>query len=84
MRCSRLGEGRLRGGDHDVLLKRLRGRVAEQTSLDRIIDVLDLLGSIFFLVAAILAFFVPSPAVPPPPVSGDGPPFSGRLYTDAK
>ncbi|MGE5592900.1 MAG: hypothetical protein ACM3X3_04340 [Betaproteobacteria bacterium] len=67
-----------------MLLKRLRGRVAEQTSLDRIIDVLDLLGSIFFLIAAILAFFVPSPAVPPPPVSGDGLPFSEGPHTDAR
>lgn len=61
-----------------MLFGRLRGKIAEQTSLDRIIDVLDLLGSIFFLIAAILAFFVPRPAPSPPPVSGSGP----RLPTD--
>ncbi|MGE5586130.1 MAG: hypothetical protein ACM309_11485 [Bacillota bacterium] len=61
-----------------MLFGRLRGKIAEQTSLDRIIDVLDLLGSIFFLIAAILAFFVPRPGPSPPPVSGSDP----RLPTD--
>lgn len=47
----------------------LRHLTQQQASLSTIIDVLDLVGSLLFLIAAILAFLVPAPAPPVTPVS---------------
>jgi len=52
-----------------MLFARLRGRIVQQPSLDTIVKILDLVGSLLFLIAAILAFFVPAPV--PPPMSRD-------------
>ncbi len=52
-----------------MLFARLRGRIVQQPSLDTIVKVLDLVGSLLLFIAAILTFFVPAPV--PPPMSGD-------------
>ncbi len=51
-------------------LRRAAGRLQWNVDIPTLMNILDLIGSIFFLIAAILAFFVPSPA---PPVPGDPP-----------
>jgi hypothetical protein len=48
-----------------VLTKRLISCPCDnQDNLSSIINILNLIGSVVFLVSAILAFFVPTPSIP--------------------